>query len=665
MSVAVLMPTFRRPRPFIGPGLALVALGLVLTAQATPPSDREQFLAAERALAAEDRQGFEHLAEGLQQYPLYPYLRFEAITQDLAQTNQGEVRHFLRTYGDTPLAPRLRRLWLARLAKQGRWPEYIRLYRPDGSIERRCDYLQGLIALGRRQEAFAQVEPLWLTGRSRPAKCNAVFKAWRGAGRLSAELVWRRIDLAMDARNLGLARGLRRLLAPDDQAWLDRWLAVDQDPDEILDTKAFAAPHPQRARILVHGVKRLAHTDPDPAAAAWDRFKQTYRFPPGLAAEADAAVGFALADANDQRALAYLDEIAAHAGNADLQQRRLRAAIKLGDWKHLTGWIDQLPPQLRGSDRWLYWKGRALDTLGGAEAARVLFGQAAAERGLWGFLAAERVNQPYNLDDIPTPADPARIAAIRDSAAARRIGELSALGRRLDVRREWYHLTADMKTKDLEAAAVVARAWGWPDQAIFALARSRYWDDLEIRFPLPYRDLVCADAQATGLTDSWIYAIVRQESAFAPTVVSPAGAVGLMQLMPATAARVAAAIGDSVPSPLKLSEPALNLALGSRFLARMNERFDGNEILATAAYNAGPDRVSRWLPEQPVAADVWIATIPFHETRDYVQQVLAYQIIYDARLGKTIVPLRDLMQPIGPSSRLSGNGGGRRATAGG
>jgi soluble lytic murein transglycosylase len=469
----------------------------------------------------------------------------------------------------------------------------------------------------------------------------------------------------MDARNLGLARGLRRLLAPDDQAWLDRWLAVDQDPKKILDSKIVAAPHPQRERMLAHGVKRLAHADPGQAAEAWDSLQQTYRFPPGSAAEADAAVGFALADANDQRALAYLDRIPADAGNAHLQQRRLRAAIKLGDWKHLTGWIDQLPPELRRSDRWLYWKGRALDTLGRAEAARALFGQAAGERGLWGFLAAERVNQPYNLDDIPTPADPARIAAIRNSAAAQRIGELSALGRRLDVRREWYHLTADMRTKDLEAAAVVARAWGWPDQAIFALARSGYWDDLEIRFPLPYRDLVCADAQATGLADSWIYAVARQESAFAPTVVSPAGAVGLMQLMPATAASVAAAIGEPPTSPMRLSDPTTNLALGTRFLARMSERFGGNEILATAAYNAGPNRVSRWLPEQPVAADVWIATIPFHETREYVQRVLAYRVIYDARLGRTIVPLRDLMEPIGSSSRLTGNGSGSRTSAGG
>ena len=658
------MRTFRC-RPCIAPRLALVALGLVLTAQANPPSQRERFLAAEEALAEGDRGGFEHLAKGLQQYPLYPYLRFEAITQDLAQTNQGDVRHFLGTYGDTPLAPRLRRLWLSQLAKKSRWLEYIRFYRPDGSIERRCDYLQGLIALRRRREAFAQVEPLWLTGRSRPAACNAVFKAWRGAGQLSVDLVWRRIDLAMDARNLGLARGLRRLLAPDDQAWLDRWLAVDQDPKQILDSKDFAAPHPQRQRILVHGIKRLAHTDPDQAAAAWDRLKQTYGFPPGLAVEADAAVGFALAEVDDQRALAYLDRISADAGNADLQQRRLRAAIKLGDWKHLTGWIDQLPPELRRSDRWLYWKGRALDTLGRTEAARALFGQAAAERSLWGFLAAERVNQPYNLDDIPTPADPARIAAIRDSAAAQRIGELSALGRQLDVRREWYHLTAGMKRKDLEAAAVVARAWGWPDQAIFALARSGYWDDLEIRFPLPYRDLVCADAKATGLADSWIYAVARQESAFAPTVVSPAGAVGLMQLMPATAASVAAAIGEPATSPIRLSDPTTNLALGSRFLARMSQRFGGNETLATAAYNAGPHRVSRWLPAQPVAADVWIATIPFHETREYVQRVLAYRVIYDARLGRTIVPLRDLMEPIGSSSRLTGNGSGSRTSAGG
>jgi soluble lytic murein transglycosylase len=663
--VKVPLHILRRSRLSIGPGVLLLAIGIAPGAHGTPPDERQQFLAAEQALAEGDTEGFEQLAEGLHQYPLYPYLRFEAITRDISQAGDSEVQQFLAAYADTPLAPRLRRLWLAQLAKEERWPEYVRTYRPDGSVERRCHYLRGLIALGRREEAFAQVEPLWLSGRSRPAACNPVFQAWKGAGHLSPALVWARIDRAMAARNLGLARGLRKLLAPDDQTWLDRWLAVDRAPAKVLDQDAFAAPHPQRERILVHGVKRLARTDAPQAAEAWDSLQQIYRFTPDLAAEATAAVGFALADADDQRALGYLDRVPANAENAKLQERRLRAAIKLGDWKRLVTWIDRLPPKLRESDHWLYWKGRALDTLGTGAQARALFEQAAGQRGLWGFLAAERLDEPYNLDDIPAPADPARIAAIRESAAAKRIGELSALGRKLDVRREWYHLTRGMDPKDLEAAAVVAGAWGWPDQAIFALARSGYWDDLELRFPLAYGDLVCAESRATGLNASWIYALVRQESAFAPTVVSPAGAVGLMQLMPATAASVAAADGESVPSPLKLSDPAVNLALGSRFLARMSQRFEGNEVLATAAYNAGPHQVSRWLPEHPIAADIWIATIPFRETREYVQRVLAYRVIYDARLGRTIVPLRDLMEPIGPSSLLTGTRGGSRAGAGG
>jgi soluble lytic murein transglycosylase len=298
-------------------------------------------------------------------------------------------------------------------------------------------------------------------------------------------------------------------------------------------------------------------------------------------------------------------------------------------------------------EQWLYWQARAMEAQGQDAAARRLYRLAAGERSLWGFLAAERVGTPYKLASRPTPAAEERLTRIEQSRGGRRISELLALARPLDARREIQALVRGMEPEDLMAAAVLIRRWGWPDQAIFTLARSGYWDDLELRFPIHHQELVRRQAGETGLDESWIFAVLRQESAFNPQVVSHAGALGLMQLLPATAREVARSLGEPPPNRWRLLDPEVNIRLGSAYLARMQTRFDDHPVLAAAAYNAGPHRVERWLPSHRTAADIWVATIPFRETRRYVRRVLAYRLIYDHRLGREIRPLSALLRPVG------------------
>ena len=119
-------------------------------------------------------------------------------------------------------------------------------------------------------------------------------------------------------------------------------------------------------------------------------------------------------------------------------------------------------------------------------------------------------------------------------------------------------------------------------------------------------------------------------------VRSPAGARGLMQLMPGTARETALSAGMPV-NTADLYQPGVNIRLGSRYLAGLLEEFDGNRALAAAAYNAGPNRVKQWLrrsADNPVPMDIWNETIPFLETCGYVQNVLAYSVIYGYRMGE-------------------------------
>jgi soluble lytic murein transglycosylase len=569
--------------------------------------------------------------------------------RDLGRVDPGAVDQFLVEFGDTSLAGRLRRAYLKRLARDGRWETYARFYVPDDSILHRCYYLRGLLLSNKPEAALDQVESLWLTGKSLPKACDPVLDAWKRAGRLTDELVWRRIGLAMDAGETRLASYLGRSLPEGERAWVERWRKIHRNPRQVLKSDAFGEPHPYRTRLLTHGIARLAPKEPELAADIWDRLSGEFDFSPEEVQRANAAIGFALTKRSDEHGLSYLGRIPAGEDNLGLQERRLRAALKQQDWDRIAEWIAAMPGGQRKTEHWLYWQARSEEARGQIEAARKLFAAAAEERSLWGFLAAERLGVPYKLGNVTTPADQRRIACMKQSAFAR-FRELEALGRDVEVGRAWYWLTRDMDRDDLMAAAVLAQRHGWPDRAIFTLAKSGYWDDLALRFPLLHQDIVRDQAIETGLDASWIYAVLRQESAFNPTAISPVGATGLMQLMPGTASEVARSLGLPRPTRTRLFDPAINIRLGSSYLASMQQRFGGNPVLAAAAYNAGPARVERWLPEHAADADLWIATIPFHETRTYVRRVMAYRLIYDQRLGNQLRPLHEDMPPIGGRS---------------
>jgi soluble lytic murein transglycosylase len=459
--------------------------------------------------------------------------------------------------------------------------------------------------------------------------------------------VWQRIALAMTSGEPRLAAYLSKSLPAEERIWAERWIAIYRDPWQVLVMDDFAEAHPYRTRMLAQGIARLAPKAPSQAADLWDRIAARLDFPAEQARQVNAAVGFTLSAGGDRRGLSYLDRISARQDDFGQQERRLRTALKLGSWEYVANWIAAMPGGQRKSEHWLYWQARAEEIRGNAGTAQDLFEAASAERCLWGFLAAERTGHPYKLGDTPTPADPQRLERIEQGATAARIRELEALGRARDLVREWQWLTRDMSNEDLLAAAALAQRRRWPKRASLTLAKSGYWDDLTLRFPLLHRDIVSNQAAVTDLDTSWIFAVLRQESIFDPKAQSRAGAIGLMQLMPATAQEVAASLGLPRPARDELFAPRLNITLGSAYLAGMQRRFGGNMVLATAAYNAGPSNVDRWLPGHPVDADIWIATIPWHETRGYVRRVLAYRLIYDYRLGRPITPLRGIMRRIG------------------
>jgi soluble lytic murein transglycosylase len=604
-----------------------------------------QFLAAERALDARDLATFEQLAAELVEHPLQPYLRFAALTRDPAGAPDSQIESFLEIAHDTPLATRLRAVYLARLARGGRWADYARLYQQDSSTERRCWFLHSLIETGRADEAWEHIESLWLVAHSQPEACDAVFAAWRDAGGLTSERILARVRLALETGEQALVRHLGRLLPDEAQGRYRDWLAVDGDPSLVLDPMRLVRRDAHDAPLLAHGLARLASSKPIQALRALEQLAPLLREDEQASAHAHAAVGRALSRLGDARGLAIWDRIPATVDTRHEQESRVRAAIALRAWEWVARWVGRMPDDDTTRERWRYWQGRAEFALGQEVSARVSLALAAEGRSLWSFLAADRLGQPYRLDHRPIPADPGRIRALARSPTLARIRALARLDRDIDCRREWRDWIQRTEGADLLALAYVADAIGWHAQSIDALVKAGEWDDLERRFPLRHLDAVREQAWETGLDEPWVLALIRQESLFAPTLASHAGALGLMQLMPATAREVAVMLGEGLPARRDLLRPEGNIRLGAAYLARLRDRF-GHAALATAAYNAGPARVLGWLPDVCIDADLWIVSIPFAETRRYVERVLTYRAIYRARLGEAPERVSDWLPPI-------------------
>ena len=289
----------------------------------------------------------------------------------------------------------------------------------------------------------------------------------------------------------------------------------------------------------------------------------------------------------------------------------------------------------------LYWSARALDANGDSAAARTLYRKAVDRDALsyYGQLAARRIDvDPYETAvrrDGPQPEDLApewrRLLARMDQL--RDLGWIDRAERELDAGLRESRLT---KAQRLPLAlALNERAWTRRGIRLGLAAHGsegRLWSEAALRavYPLPYREAIEELSSRRGLDVALVAGLIRRESLFEADVVSSAGAVGLMQLLPRTALETWREAGlDDFLLP-QLEVPEANLRLGTAYLARMLDRFDGYLAAALISYNAGPHRYLRWrdFPERDVDPELFVERIPFRETRIYTKEVTANALVY-------------------------------------
>ncbi len=635
-------------------GLLLFAATELPAASAPQISPRALFLQTDAALRDGEDVDVAAVINRLDDYPLAPYLRYRELAADPDGASAGDMLTFRERHADLPVAAGLEARWLTAAGAARKWQAFRRVDRGHGGARIACYRLRAERAdAGVDARWLDRARELWIVGRSQPDACDPVFEELYARDALSPAQRWERVGRLMTAGQTGTARSLREHLDGAQQVRLDRWLAMAADPAAQLADLGFAVDSEWAREIVEYGFRRLGASDHERALELLSRYRQDGRLAADRLDALQRHAALQAAYSRHPRALRWLDDLPSPVVNDRVREWRARVALGSQDWRRLRAAVSVLPPSDQMSPEWTYWRGVALARTGHPERAANALEPLSTERRYYGFLAADLLGRPYNMNHEPAARREDGVRALAGRPGMIRARELFEIGFHEEARREWHAALAGANATVWADAAQLALDWGWYGRVVNAAANAGLHDALELRFPLAFREQLAGQAEAAGIDLALAYALIRKESAFESTAISRVGARGLMQVMPRTARYLASELGEDPPGVADLLDPAVNLRYGSVYLDRMLDRFDGNLLTAAAAYNAGPTRAEGWLRDnagQP--GPVWVENITYGETRDYVKSILAFRVVFDWQLSGEARRITDAMSS-GPAFALS------------
>lgn len=615
--------------------MGLTALSFGAFATNTP--DNDLYLKAHSYLSKRQYTKYHQTLEKLDKHPLRPYLESRWIRRQFYKTPIQELDAFLAKYKGQPPAKVLQRQWIKYLAKKQKWQLFLDYWQPTQNLSLQCHRVTALNSTNQHFDALLEGQALWLRGVSLPKACDAVFKNWKRQGYLSQDLVWQRFLKATENKQYRLARYLKKQLPKSSRSKAYSVEKFWRSPYRMFtDKRALDLTPDVRALILNKAMKYVPEQWLD--NQQHDVFKgldiaelATIRY---TAIHSIAVKG--RENAFDWYELAKKENLLSY----DLESAFLLGAVKSQNWPLYSHFYKMAPEAVQSKAKWQYWKARSLESLGAPEEQSFKYYEMASDsRDFYGFMACQHLGISAQMNHNPTYAPASILQKTRMFAPVKRALAFYEIGQIANGRREWQYAVEQLDDEGKQALALLAGRIDWPDRAILTLAQMRDWHDLQLRFPLAHEDKFESAAKRTRIDKNWIYGVARQESAFMFDAKSPVGATGLMQLMPSTAKRVSRGLRMHY-SKKKLLDPNYNIRLGSQYMKTLLKRYNGNRVLATAAYNAGPGNVNKWVKRFDGPLDVWIESIPFAETKEYVQKVLAYSTIYSYRLGQ-LQPILD------------------------
>lgn len=618
---------------------AAVALLCVFSeASATPEND---YIAMREAFRAGESGRVNSYAARLQGHALEPFAVYLQLGMRLREAEPEEIRGYLVRNADSYLADKLRADWLRVLGKNQEWElffgEFPLLLNQDSEIT--CYALQGRVAKG-DGNALPEARKLWLGSATElPASCDPLFTALIDGEMLFVKDVWARLRLALEAGNVVLARNIVRYLPPS-LAFPTRVLDQAADnPSAFLDRLPVDLGNRAGRELTLFALYRVARSQTQLAAAYWKSLQS--HFSPEDQEYLWGHLAMHAARQHEPFAVEWFSK----AGTTKLNDLQLawkaRAALRAQNWGVVLAAISAMPEDDQKLGAWRYWKARALKAGDRTAQANAILAPLSKEHHYYGQLAAEELGVSIGIPAETYKPGEEEIRLISHVPAIQRALILYEINVRTDANREWNWAVRSFDDKQLLAAAELAKRNNWLDRAIYTADRTVRLHDFSLRFPAPHRDVMQDHARRVGLDEAWVYGLIRQESRFVQQAKSTVGASGLMQLMPATARWVAKKIGLRDFRQAMVNQLSTNVALGTYYLKYVQDQLDGQPVLATAAYNAGPRRAQRWRDDKPLEGAIYAESIPFTETRGYVQKVMSNATYYADRFGSRLASLKD------------------------
>ncbi|MEO6173371.1 MAG: transglycosylase SLT domain-containing protein, partial [Arenimonas sp.] len=513
-------------------------------------------------------------------------------------SDRQAIEVLIQRYNALPAGDWLRNAYLNYLSGQKDWPTFSRFYRGSDDVEMQCADLNARLSQNKIDDTWVRdSQKIWLNGKSLPNLCDTVFDRLSQMNKLDNNLRWQRIELAATQNQTSLMRALAISL-PADEAALARSYADYMDSPH---TRYNAWPRTSRSRqMAVQGLVRLAKRNPDATELQLSDVTKTLGLQEserGRVLNEIALWTVASYGSNSAQRLNAVPEIAY---DEKLHEWRVREAMSRGDDVAALAAIEKMGGTQRNDSRYQYFEARLRERLNQKESAKALFAKAALNPNFHGWLAADRLNQPYVL----CPLEPSNNREVRQKVAADariiRAFELFAVDRVNFALKEFNAAMDSYSDDEKKVAILLAQDENWYDRAVFSIGKTpadlQYYS---LRFPLHHERHLREQAKINSLDPSWVAGETRAESIFMPRARSAADARGMMQILPGTGAQVSARLGIPWRGGESLYEPETNITLGTAYLRQMLDRYDGFPYLAIAAYNAGPAPISRWKDARP------------------------------------------------------------------
>lgn len=607
---------------------------------------REAYIQAENAFKrGEEALGFNIQREQLKGYPLNIWLTYYYLAYNIRIDKFEAVLHFIESGEQKELAENLKERYAEFLEKERDFVRLAQLVGPKPFDENKvsslsfkqkkqmCRFYEANWPLGKVNEAaLSFAARIYLDLGQRPESCNILLTQFDAKGYLSDSLMLKRFEKAYVQRSYqDTTKSLaNNLVTTEFGSRIKAQMELYETPGKLFEL--IKGNNEEEHRVAVLAFKRYANLAPKEARLDFERFNQIFK--PSATELIDICQIFAgsfLGRSYDLDDVLWVDQnLPALAWTTELKEQRLRRAIYFAQWDKVYFMIDMLPEDLQHAVNWKYWKGRAALELGRDDEGRRILTEVAQDRSFFGFYAAQSLDLDYAFNYVKIDPKFSFPLDIAHNKAAVRFFELYALDDDNAIY-EWREIARHSPEREAMVMAQWALQTGNINYAIDFVVSSGKWDALDYRFPIAYRELYEKSARDTGVPISFLYGISRQESMLNHKIRSWAGAIGLMQVMPGTARDIARKEKWKFQGNSSLVDPETNIKYGSTYIKWMLDKFDHNRILAAAAYNAGPGRIPQWTSDdgQKRDAAMFVETIPFKETRKYVQNVLLYDAIYE------------------------------------